>query len=100
MTAWIQEFMDEYQAQTGRTPMIYCGQLWWSYCVDESDFSEAPLWVASWDDASPNLPAGWSDYDIWQYGATEVEGIEVEADINVFHGSEARLGKLADNKLP
>lgn len=96
MTAWIREFVDEYAALTGRTPIIYCGQLWWSECVDDSDFSDAPLWVASWDDAVPELPAGWDDWDVWQYGAASVAGIPVDADVNVYNGSEARLQELAD----
>lgn len=98
MTAWIHSFVNEYEVLTG-PPTIYCGQTWWSYCVDESSFEDSPLWVASWDDAAPNLPAGWGDYEFWQYGAAPVDGIPVDADVNVFNGSEARLGALANDRI-
>lgn len=100
MTAWIHEFVDEYKARTGRAPTIYCGALWWSYCVDDSDFGDSPLWVASWYDDVPELPAGWNDYTLWQYGADTVDGIPVDADVNVFNGSDARLGAFASGPRP
>ena len=97
MAFWIHDFVDEYEGLTGRTPAIYCGQTWWGECVGSGDYSASPLWVASWDDPAPNLPLGWTDHDIWQYGATTVDGIDVDSDINVFNGSHARLRHLADD---
>jgi GH25 family lysozyme M1 (1,4-beta-N-acetylmuramidase) len=100
MTSWIHDFVDQYEARTGRAPTIYCGQLWWSYCVDDSDFSLSPLWVADWSDTPPDLPSGWTDYAFWQYSSDgTVDGIPVASDVNVFHGSEARLGALANDLL-
>lgn len=95
MTAWITDFVAEYEALTGRPPVIYCGASWWGYCVDDRDFSASPLWVASWDDPEPELPSGWSEHAIWQYGAVEVAGVSVEAEINVFAGSDAKLARFA-----
>jgi GH25 family lysozyme M1 (1,4-beta-N-acetylmuramidase) len=98
MAAWIVDFVDEYAALTGRPPPIYCGATWWSECVADSDFSLSPLWVANWNVSSPRIPGGWSesDYTFWQYGGGDVAGIPVEADVDVFQGSKARLRAFAD----
>lgn len=95
MQAWIHDFVDQYAARTGRLPVIYCGATWWAECVGSTDLSDVPLWVASWDRDAPILPNGWSEHTIWQYGAGEVAGIDVEADVDLFNGSRAKLRHLA-----
>ena len=34
---WIQEFSDEYHAQTGRYPVLYSSPSWWQECTGNSN---------------------------------------------------------------
>jgi lysozyme len=54
----------------GRRPFIYTARgVWNHYYSTGGEFAEFPLWVANYQRANPVLPAGWSDYAIWQYSA-------------------------------
>jgi len=95
MVQWIHDFDDEYYYRTGRDMMIYTAASWWTECVDSSDFSPNPLWVAHYGVSSPNLPTGWPDYTFWQYDdAGAVAGVGY-SDVDVFNGSWSQLSHFA-----
>jgi GH25 family lysozyme M1 (1,4-beta-N-acetylmuramidase) len=69
MVKWIAGFDSEVQAKTGRLPIIYTTQDWWQTCTGGSTaFGQTPIWPADYSTAgSPRLPAGWANWDFWQY---------------------------------
>jgi GH25 family lysozyme M1 (1,4-beta-N-acetylmuramidase) len=69
MVGWIQSFVNEYQARTGRWPAIYTAASWWSECTGNTgDFSSTdPLWVASYSSSPGVMPYNWGYQTIWQY---------------------------------
>jgi GH25 family lysozyme M1 (1,4-beta-N-acetylmuramidase) len=69
MVGWIQSFVNEYQARTGRWPVIYTAASWWSECTGNTgDFSSTdPLWVASYSSSPGVMPYNWGYQTIWQY---------------------------------
>jgi hypothetical protein len=96
LVAWIREFVNRVKARTGVDPIIYTAATWWRDCVGSSTaFASNPLWVASYA-ASPSLPAGWSNWDLWQYSdSTTVPGISGGVDGNYVRGGESALAGLA-----
>jgi GH25 family lysozyme M1 (1,4-beta-N-acetylmuramidase) len=78
MVTWITAFDAEIQAKTGQEPIIYTPAPWWQTCTGGvANFRQQPLWVPDYSSAtSPTLPAGWSNWGIWQYTSTgTVSGI-------------------------
>lgn len=91
MGGWIKDFSDTYHAKTGKFPAIYTSTNWWNQCVS-GDFSKTnPLWVARYADSAGALPAGWSNYTVWQYSSSPI-------DQNAFNGSYDRLKVFATNR--
>jgi GH25 family lysozyme M1 (1,4-beta-N-acetylmuramidase) len=79
MVSWIAAFDTEIHRKTGRLPVIYAPPSWWGTCTGGStEFSQIPLWVPAYTSAgSPTMPAGWSNWSIWQYTSSgTVSGIE------------------------
>ena len=70
------------QDALGVTPFIYASGVW-NRIVASSEFGDVPLWVAHWLVACPNLPAGWSEWSLWQYASIGyVPGISGPVDLN------------------
>ncbi len=68
MVSWIAAFASETQRLTGQLPIIYTIADWWDTCTgDSAAFGSDPLWVAAYAAASPPLPAGWTNWTLWQY---------------------------------
>ncbi|MEQ1505851.1 MAG: GH25 family lysozyme [Myxococcota bacterium] len=96
MEDWIADFVGEYEALTGVSPIVYTNANWWDTCVASSAFSDLPLWVAHYGAITPNLPIGWSAYTIWQYtDAGTASGIAGGCDENLFGGPPSALRALA-----
>jgi GH25 family lysozyme M1 (1,4-beta-N-acetylmuramidase) len=96
MVSWIREFVTEVKRRTGVPAIIYTAAAWWSECTGGSTaFGANPLWVASYL-ATPSLPAGWSNWTLWQYSdSTTVPGVSTTVDGNYVNGGEATLAALA-----
>jgi GH25 family lysozyme M1 (1,4-beta-N-acetylmuramidase) len=97
MVTWIRDFVNQVKRRTGTDAIIYTAASWWRDCTGGSSaFASYPLWVASYA-ATPNMPAGWSDYTLWQYTSTgPVSGIaSPNTDRNYVRGGEATLDELA-----
>ena len=66
---------------------------WWNSCLTE--IKEYTRWVAHW-----NPTCGYSgEYLIWQYGTSNVDGINGEVDSNYYYGDlcEATVEKSTSN---
>ncbi len=92
---WMREFSNTMKALTGRIPMIYTTTDWWDYCTAGSTaFADHPLHIARYGSTTAGqLPAGWSDYKLWQY-TDEGPGL---MDWNQWRGTSAELVAFARN---
>jgi GH25 family lysozyme M1 (1,4-beta-N-acetylmuramidase) len=78
MVTWITRFDAEVQVKTGQEPIIYTPAPWWQTCTGGvANFRQVPLWVPDYSStSSPTLPAGWTNWGVWQYSSTgTVSGI-------------------------
>ena len=93
MVSWIQAFVNEYHARTGRWAVIYTTYGWWSTCTGNyGGFAGYdPLWIANYASTAGTLPAGWPFYTFWQYANAGT----FPGDQDVFNGSQGNLQTLA-----
>jgi GH25 family lysozyme M1 (1,4-beta-N-acetylmuramidase) len=81
--------------RTGKTPVIYTNPATWSK-LDEPDFSEFPLWIASWAADCPAEIGEWKQWRWWQHSSTgRMPGISADVDLDLFRGSFDDLKALA-----
>jgi GH25 family lysozyme M1 (1,4-beta-N-acetylmuramidase) len=95
MVSWIADFVNEYQARTGRWATIYSTTDWWTTCTGNSGAFAAndPLFIANYNGTPNPLPAGWGTYTFWQYADSGT----FPGDQDVFNGTSDRLLALADD---
>lgn len=56
---------------TGVIPVIYTNNDTWHVLGnDYAWWSRFPLWIASWDRQTPQIPRPWKNYYVWQYGVS------------------------------
>ncbi|KAI4155549.1 MAG: hypothetical protein LQ340_000940 [Diploschistes diacapsis] len=93
MVSWIQDFVSTYHSSTGRYPMIYSTDDWWSTCTGNSQAFSAysPLVLARYGSSPGTIPGGWPFQTIWQNADSYTYG----GDSDIFNGDEAQLVKLA-----
>lgn len=103
VTANVKACLEHIQKLTGRVPIIYTGNWYWSgYMANAAGFDKYPLWIAaypsSWPNASycPTVPGSWSKWVFWQYssggnGVPAVPGVGQSCDRNLFDGTLADL---------
>ncbi|MGA8112055.1 MAG: GH25 family lysozyme [Actinocatenispora sp.] len=100
MVSWIHQFVDGYQAATGRYPIIYTATNWWNQCTGGSgDFaSQTPLFLVDLD-GGVEMPGGWGSFP-WSFRQYDwhgsVAGIPSEVDRDVWNGDYAGLQRLAN----
>ena len=81
----LRRFLDIVEQRTGLKPAIYTSPNFWDEHLDDS-FGDHPLWVAEYGVEEPQIPAGWSDYTLWQYsGGATVQGVDNDADLSRLH---------------
>jgi GH25 family lysozyme M1 (1,4-beta-N-acetylmuramidase) len=100
MRSWIQSFLDQYRARTGRHAVIYTTTSWWQTCTGNwsGPWQTSPLWIARWASSPGTLPAGAPFWSFWQYTSTgSVPGVAGNVDRNDFNGDRSRLIALANN---
>ena len=98
MRTWISGFSNEVKAKTGRLPIIYTTQDWWHRCTgDSAAFGQTPIWAADYTTApSPLVPAGWANWDIWQYTSSgTVAGIQSTGHTDLDQLNPALLALLS-----
>lgn len=97
--ARLRDFVDRVYGRTGRLPIVYTSvRMWREVMGDAPDFGHLPLWAACWGCESPVLPAGWSDWVVWQSGMTRIPKVG-RLDGNFFNGSEVDLEALRSGPL-
>lgn len=94
------ECITEIQAQTGRAPIVLTYPTFFSeYVGGSTNFSSWPLWITGYAVTCPTLPAGWTNWAIWQYsGSGTVSGIPGPnpVDLDEFNGSMSDLQAFAN----
>lgn len=106
LKAWTQSWLDTVTAALGIKPIIYTGpNFWTTYMNDTTDFVDFPLWIAHYtSEASPRTPAGnWggNGWAFWQFTSSgQVPGIQTNADVNRFSGSDLSQYKIPGAPLP
>jgi len=93
MVAWIQDFVNTYHGRTGRYPLIYSTNDWWSTCTGNSAafHTTCPLVLARYNTSPGTIPGGWPYQTIWQNSDKYAYG----GDSDFFNGDLAGLKKLA-----
>ncbi len=94
--AWVQAFMGEVKALTGRPGLIYTGYYFWRDNVgNPGDNLGCPLWIAAYI-SHPLVPApAWGGWTFWQYNDNgQLPGISGNVDVDYFSGSVADLKSL------
>ncbi len=95
------KFVSRIREMTGVFPLLYSGQDFLLGRVgDQVDpvLTSCPLWIASYNNSSPRIPSGWSDWSLWQY-TNGTDGPEPRAtrgfssgiDRSAFRGTEEGL---------
>ncbi len=97
MVSWISAFVDQVRVRTGQRPMIYTNANWWNPCTGgNAGFGANPLFIARYANDPGTLPAGWSNWTLWQHTSSgSVPGIAGNVDLDVFNGTLAGLAALA-----
>ena len=108
---YLMSFLQEVENHTGIKTIIYTRADYWDVWVRRSgarilyngmpyilpDWSQYPLWIASWTIYSQNvrIPLDWKDtgWKIWQYegGTGRQDGIVGPVDKNYFNGTQAEM---------
>jgi GH25 family lysozyme M1 (1,4-beta-N-acetylmuramidase) len=100
MRSWIQSFLNQYRARTGRYAIIYTTTSWWTSCTGNwtGPWSTSPLWIARWASSPGTLPAGAPFWSFWQYTSSgSVSGVSGAVDRDYWNGTVDRLVALANN---
>lgn len=88
----VDDFLKGVQRELGQVPKvsIYCSPNFANEILGNSPvLSKYSLWIANYGVANPTLPKPWSKWDFWQFTDTgRVPGINGNADINVFNGTD------------
>ena len=106
LKAWTRAWLDTVSAATGVKPIIYTGpHFWTTYMNNTTDFIDFPLWIAHYtSQSSPSTPAGnWggNGWAFWQFTSSgKVPGIQTNADVNRFSGSDLNAYKIPGAPLP
>ncbi|MGP6175066.1 glycoside hydrolase family 25 protein [Corynebacterium sp. A21] len=99
LQAWTREFLQQLEALTGRTPIIYTNRFFWEQHLGNSpEFSRHPLWLAAYQDTPPTvIPGGWTHLSIWQHSDSgQVAGVNAPVDMNLFNGTHEQFAQFKD----
>jgi lysozyme len=100
IVANLTDCVNELEARTGRVPIIYTYTTFFSdYVGGSTNFSAYPLWISNVGATCPTLPAGWTNWQIWQNSLTgTVSGIPGTGavDLDEFNGSMGDLVAFAN----
>ncbi len=91
----IHQWLQIVESGTGKRPFIYTGSYFWQDYVKDTSFGQYPVWIAAYGPSCPSLPAGWSNWLMWQY--SDGNG---KLDHDVFNGSLAQLKAYAGVSVP
>lgn len=100
---WAQRWLDTVQQLTGRTPIVYAANWYWSqYLGSTTQFARYPLWIANYTTAAaPAMFGGWTSWAFWQYTSSGIiPGIQARVDLNRFYSDAGALARLAGGAGP
>lgn len=81
----VRKFVDLVQQAVGVRPVIYTSPRFWEAHMS-GDFGEHPLWIAEYGTGSPQVPAGWDRWTLWQHvDSHDLPGVEKDADVSRLH---------------
>lgn len=85
----LRTFLSILEGHYGVKPIIYTGPNFWNANVGEG-FGDHPLWVAEYGVDQPAIPAGWTEWHLWQHtGDAAVPGVEKSVDLSRVNPSAA-----------
>jgi lysozyme len=83
LVQWVKAWLERVSSRSGMAPILYTYPSFWSQMGNTTQFGSSRLWIASYGVASPQLPAGWKSYTIWQYTSSgTVPGISGAVDLD------------------
>lgn len=84
MVTWINSFVNQYNALTGRYPMIYTTADWWQTCTGNSAafVNKCPLVLARYSSTVGAIPGGWPFHTIWQFNDRYAYGGDSDTYVN------------------
>jgi lysozyme len=83
----VQNWLNTVEQALNRLPMIYTTASFWNSHLNHN-FGNYPLWVAEYGVTVPKIPAGWSNWQFWQYSQSgKVIGVTGSVDMDYFNGS-------------
>jgi GH25 family lysozyme M1 (1,4-beta-N-acetylmuramidase)/alpha-tubulin suppressor-like RCC1 family protein len=86
LTARLETFLAEIEAAIGVKPIIYTSPVFWRDRVRDHDLGGYPLWIAEYQVDQPIVPAGWSQWHVWQWrDNAELPHIAPVVDLNRLH---------------
>lgn len=95
----LQDFLHIIATETKRIPIIYTYKNFFvDYLNSTTQFgTQATLWLASYQFATPSPAPGWGKPTIWQWDDTSpVDGIGGECDLNIFNGTYKELQEFCN----
>jgi lysozyme len=89
----VETWLQTVAAATGMKPFLYVAPDFADQYLAPASLAAYPLWIADYVAASqPTLPAGWSDWLIWQQSeGGSVSGVTGSVDLDRINGSIASL---------
>ena len=98
LSRWVDTWMSKVKNETGVEPILYTNSNWATNCY-ETYLTKYDLWIANWTyDLTRDPNDGiWSHWHFWQYGLTNVQGIEGQVDADVFNGNISQLQAFVIN---
>jgi lysozyme len=84
---WILTYLQTYTELSGRKPLVYVYPDWAQAVgmAEEPEFANYDLWIASYDDSEPLIPAPWTTWKIWQNSGGKTyhlpNGIPCDTDV-------------------
>jgi GH25 family lysozyme M1 (1,4-beta-N-acetylmuramidase) len=97
MIAWIAAFTAQATVLTGTAPIVYTSAQWWRECTrDTALFRNDPLWLASYDTATPGVPSPWEQWTFWQYDDAAMVPGAGPVDVDFYQATPALPALPAD----
>ena len=82
-------FLDRLKEHYGVAPVIYTSHNLWEK-ISPAPFVQNPLWVAHYGVPNPELPDGWTTWNMWQFtDGVSVDGSPQPVDASIFNGTRA-----------
>jgi len=82
----LSSFVGLVEQALGQSVMIMLSQRMIDVVGLPAELASRPLWIKDFDNPVPRLPAGVTDYQLWQLGTAALPGIKGVVDLNLFNG--------------